>query len=335
MLGLYERNSDIDEPRLSKAGEVYDARAEGRLLHLVRECQLTGELGRSKTFSALDNDFGAVCVVGLGKECTGYSELENLEEGMENVRIAAGIASKKLRKHGCEKIYVDAMEYPEQAAEGSALAIWRYQENKMKDSRKVVPKLELYESCEVDSWTRGLFKGDAQNLARTLTDAPANQLTPTAFAQAAVDALCACGVNVDVRNQDWIESQSLNTFLAVAKGTCEPPIYLEINYIGEDKGDKPVLLTAPGITFNSGGLHLNSKYHLENFRACMAGGAAVVAAIRAAAALALPINITGIIPLCENMPSGMAFKPGDVVCSMDGRAIMIHVSSYHSPPLLS
>lgn len=324
MLGLYEKDSDLDEPRLSRVGEIYDAKVEGKLGDLVKECQLTGELGRHKIFSALDDGFGAVCVVGLGKEGVGFCEIENLELGMENVRVAAGVGSKKLSDHGCNRIFVEPMDYPEQAAEGSALAIWRYQENKHKDSRKDVPKLELYECNEVDAWTRGLFKGDAQNLARTLTDAPANQLTPTAFAQTAVDALCPCGVNVDVRNQEWIESQCLNTFLSVAKGTCEPPIYLEINYAGDDKGDKPVLLTAPGITFNSGGLCLKNRFNMDSFRAAMAGGAAVVAAIRAAAALSLPLNIVGIIPLCENMPSGMAFKPGDVVCSMDGRSVMVH-----------
>lgn len=320
----------MDEPRLSRAGEFYDTKTEGRLQDLIRDCQLTGELGRYKLFSALENEFSTVCVVGLGKEGAGYSELENLEEGLENARIAAGVGSRKLSDHGCTQIFVDSMDYPESAAEGSALAIWRYQENKSKANRKLIPKLELYESAETDSWTRGLFKGNAQNLARTLTDAPANQLTPTSFAQATVDALCSCGVNVEIKNQDWIESQGLNTFLAVAKGTCEPPVYVEISYTGDDKSDKPVLLAAPGITFNSGGLNLNSKDQLEKYRACMAGGAAIVAAIRAAAALSLPINIVGVIPLCENMPSGMAFKPGDVVCAMNGRSIMVHVGYAHS-----
>lgn len=216
------------------------------------------------------------------------------------------------------------MEYPEQVAEGSALSIWRYQENKMKRDRLSVPKLELFDSAEEDAWTRGLFKADAQNLARTLADAPANQLTPTAFAQTAVDALCPCGVNVEVRNLDWIEQQNMGTYLAVAKSSCEQPIFLEINYCGDEKDDKPILLAGTGITFNSGGLGLKPCEMMSDFRSSMAGGAVVVSVIRAAAALSLPINITGVIPLCENMPSGMAFKPGDVVTALNGKTIAIH-----------
>lgn len=84
---------------------------------------------------------------------------------------------------GCTEIHVDSMEYPEQVAEGSAISIFRYQDNKRKQDKVQTPKLELFESPDVDAWTRGLFKAEAQNLARRLSDAPANQMTPTAFAQ--------------------------------------------------------------------------------------------------------------------------------------------------------
>lgn len=77
---------------------------------------------------------------------------------MENVRVAAGLGAKSLQKEGCETISVDSMEYPEQAAEGSSLAIWQYQENKMKKNRKPLVNLELYESPEQDPWMKGLFK---------------------------------------------------------------------------------------------------------------------------------------------------------------------------------
>lgn len=220
------------------------------------------------------------------------------------------------------------MEYPEQAAEGAALAAWLYQDNKRKQDRKPVPKLDLYESPDVDSWTRGLFKAEAQNLARRLTDTPANQMTPSTFAQAAVDALCPCGVNVEVRNMDWIETQGLNSFLTVARSSCEPPIFLEMTYCGASTEERPILLVGKGITFNSGGLCLRSPHELSDCRGCMAGAAVVVATIRAASALSLPINITGVVPLCENMPSGMAYKVGDIITCLNGKTLAIHVRSY-------
>lgn len=160
-----------------------------------------------------------------------------------------------------------------------------------------------------------------------MCEAPANHLTPNAFAQATVDALCPCGVNVEVRNIEWIEAQDLNTFLSVAKSSCEPPVFLEINYCGDDKGSAPILLVGPGITFNSGGLCLTPPNKIAEQMAAMSGGASVVATIRAAAALSLPINIVGVIPMCENMPSGMAFKPGDVITSLDGKTICIEDSN--------
>lgn len=325
VVGLYQKENESDEPRLTANGELYDAKCEGRLQDAIRECALTGELGKGKLLSALDKEFGSVCVVGLGRENTQFCEREGLHCGMENVRIAAGIGAHQLTEQGCKTIYVDPMVHAEQAAEGSALAIWKYQENKAKSARKHVPKLELYESAEVDSWTRGLFKADAQNLARTLTEAPANQLTPSAFAQTAIDALCPCGVNVEIRNQEWIETKNLKGFMTVAKGSCEPPVFLELNYHGDDKGDKPIVLVGSGVTFNSGSYAGTKAPMVDLYRADMCGASVIVAAMRAAAALSLPLNLVGVIPLCENMPSGMAFRPGDLVQTSNGSSIAINV----------
>ncbi|XP_050094173.1 cytosol aminopeptidase-like [Anopheles aquasalis] len=324
VLGLYEQEIDTEEPRLSSTAIHFDAKTDGQLLGLIKECNLKGKLGSVKVFNNLDPEIGSVAVVGLGIEGAGYNELEAIDEGFENVRIAAGIGAKRLASEGCTQIFVDPMEYPEQAAEGSGLATWRYQANKSKKDRKPIPKLDLYDSPDVDAWTRGLFKADAQNLARSLSDAPGNQITPTSFAQAAVDALCPCGVNIEVRNKDWAEAKNMSCFLSVARSSCEPPIFLEISYCGDDKAGRPIMLAGKGMTFNSGGLCLKNPEDMAQYRASMAGAATVVATIRAAAALSLPINLVGLIPLCENMPSGMAFKPGDVVSCMNGKTIAVH-----------
>lgn len=331
MLGLYQGDAKCEEPRLTSHGEQYDMKLDGKLLKLAKDCGLNGKLGKHRVFNGICKEFGAICVVGLGEEGVGYSELEAVDAGLENARVAAGVGARALRDQGCQTIHVDPMEYPEQAAEGSALGIWRYQENKIKHTRLPVPKLELYDSDETDAWTRGLFKADAQNFARTLSDAPANQVTPTTFAQSCVDVLCPCGIGVEVRTLDWIEQANLNTFLTVAKSSCEQPVFLEISYCGDLKNDKPVMLVGTGLTFNSGGLELKGHYGMSNYRASMAGGAAVAATIRAAAALSLPINLVGLIPLCENMPSGMAYKTGDIIHAMDGKSIGIHVSQTYIP----
>ncbi|XP_055908464.1 cytosol aminopeptidase-like [Eupeodes corollae] len=321
VLGLYEKEGD-KPPKLTSIGEKFDDRTHGKIHSLIQETNINGVLGKGKVFQNVDPEFHSVAIIGLGPEGAEYDSEEVIEEGMENARICAGIGARELQLLGCTEVHVDAMEYPEQVAEGASISVYRYQDNKKKKKRMIIPQLCLFESPEVDAWTRGLFKGEAQNLARKLSDAPANQMTPTAFAQAAVDALCPCGVTVEVRTINWIEANHLNSFLMVAKGSCEPPVFLEISYCGTSPEDKPVLLVGKGITFDSGGLSLRAK-PLNIYRGSMAGAAVVVAAVRAAAALSLPINIAAIIPLCENMPSGLCCKPGDVVTCLNTKTLAI------------
>ncbi|XP_053950871.1 cytosol aminopeptidase-like [Anastrepha ludens] len=322
VVGLYQKEGE-KEPKLTSSGEKFDDRVQGKVSELIKETNLSGTLGKGKVFNNIDQEFRSIAVVGVGREGAGFNELEMLDEGMENVRVAAGVGARSLQMQGCSEVFVDSMEYPEQAAEGSALAVWRYQDNKRKKDRTGIPKLELYDSPDIDAWTRGLFKAEAQNLARRLSDAPANQMTPTTFAQATVDALCPCGVTVEIRTMEWIEQQHLNSFLMIAKGSCEPPVLLEISYCGTAPEEKPILLLGKGMTFNSGGICLRKCQGMDEYRGAMAGAAVVVASIRAAAALSLPINISAVIPLCENMPSGMACKPGDVVTLLNGKSLAI------------
>jgi cytosol aminopeptidase len=135
-------------------------------------------------------------------------------------------------------------------------------------------------------------------------------------------------VNVEVRNMDWIESQKMTSFMAVAKSSCEPPIFLEMSYCGEQRDEKPILLIGSGLTFNSGGLMIKPASRMSEYRGAMAGAACVVATMRAVAGLSLPINVVGVVPLCENMPSGMSFKPGDVITALNGKTIAVHVCSF-------
>ncbi|XP_002138166.2 cytosol aminopeptidase-like [Drosophila pseudoobscura] len=320
VVGVYAKEGDR-QPKMTSSGEKFDDRVQGKISDLIRETGIKGQLGKGRVFMNVDAEFRAVAVVGVGQEGAGFNDLEMIDEGMENVRVAAGVGARALQLQGCTDVFVDSMEYPEQAAEGSSLAVWRYHTNKRLPTRIHIPKLELYDSPDSDAWLRGLFKAESQNLARRLSDTPANQMTPSIFAQSAVDSLCPCGVSVEVRGMDWIESKSLNSFLMVAKGSCEPPIILEIAYCGTAPKDKPILLLGKGLTFNSGGLCLRPKDCLSMYRGCMAGAAACVGVIRAAAALSLPINITALLPLCENMSSGMAAKPGDVVTLLNGKSL--------------
>lgn len=111
----------------------------------------------------------------------------------------------------------------------------------------------------------------------------------------------------------WIESQKMNAFLTVGQSSSTLPKFLEINYRGAPPTHSPVLLAGEGTIFTTGGLCLKRDENLAEYRGSMAGAAVLIAAIRAAAEL--PMNITGLVPICENMVSGMAIRPGDVITS--------------------
>lgn len=322
VVGVYLKEGDKD-PKLTTSGEKLNDRTNGKLKQLVCETRVDGRLGRGRVFNNIDPDYSSVAVVGVGIEGIGFNELEMLDEGMENVRVAAGVGARSLQQQGCHLIAVDGMDYAEQAAEGSTLGVWRFTDNLNKKNRIVTPRLELYDSSDMDGWMRGVFKAESQNLARRLSDAPANCMTPTMFAQATVDALCPCGITVEVRTMDWIEMQRMHAFLMIAKGSCEPPVLLEVSYCGTNPDDKPILFVGKGITFNSGGINLRPCRNMDEYRGSMSGAAAIIGMMRCIAALSLPINVTCVIPLCENMPSGMSVKPGDVVTMLNAKSMAI------------
>lgn len=323
IIGIYEKEIPTDPPKLTFYGEQFDSQMNGKIAKFIDKYDMTGKLYENKLFSDVHDEYRSVVVVGLGKEAAGYCEIECIDDDRENVRIASAIGAQKLDEHRCTEIYVDPMEYPEQAAEGSSLSIWKYQDNVTK-RKKFEPKLKLFESTDYDQWNRGLINAQAQNHARRLNEMPANQLTPLNFAQETVDYLCPCGINVEVRTHEWIEAQKMTALDAVAKSSCELPVFLEIKYCGTSPEEKPIVLIGQGLTFNTGGICLKNADGFSENRASMAGAATVVSVIRAASSLKLPINITGLIPVCENMISGLVARPGDIVKCSNGKTIAVH-----------
>ncbi|BET01988.1 manganese ion Hypothetical protein [Nesidiocoris tenuis] len=307
--------------KLSITGQKFDNIVGGRISQILKMAGL--KPGTAKTLTNLGNDYYAVAVAHAGAEAAAYNENECLEECKENVRVAAGAGARALQEQGIEEIEVEGFNLSEAAAEGSALAVWRYQELKNKLNRKTQSTVELYDDDDKESWSRGLVKAEAQNLARLLEECPANIMTPEQFVKTAVEVLCPCGVQVEGRNSEWLHQKGLCAFLSMARGSFESPLLLELNYCGGSEDDRPVVLVGKGVTFDSGGLCLKSCDEMAEFRADMAGGAVIVGVMKALATLGIPLNVTGMIPLCENMPGGMALKPGDIVYSLNGSSIKV------------
>lgn len=117
----------------------------------------------------------------------------------------------------------------------------------------------------------------------------------------------------------------MGAFLAVAKGSCEPPKFLELHY--KNGSGAPYVFVGKGVTFDSGGISLKPSGAMDEMRADMGGAASVLATVSAVAKLKLPVNLTALIPLCENMPSGSAIKPGDVITARNGKYCCVYIQT--------
>ncbi|KAJ7608200.1 leucine aminopeptidase [Roridomyces roridus] len=251
----------------------------------------------------------------------------------EVVRRSVGSAVKEIsRVDEVTELVVDASVNPHAAAVAAHLALYNFtlktdppsafNPNLEEPMREKVSLKPLSASPE---WEKGVVYAKAQNLARTLMEMPGNMMTPTLFCER-VKAEFAGVENVQMfaRDEAWAAEKGMRTFLSVTRGSAEPAKLLEIQYKGaSDASAQPLVLVGKGITFDSGGISLKPGADMKLMRGDMGGAAAVVSAALAIAQLKLPINLVVLTPLAENMPSGTATKPGDVIYAMNGKSVEV------------
>ena len=199
-----------------------------------------------------------------------------------------------------------------------------------KEEREIETLLPIFRSrvaqAEVrDGIRRGIIIGDATNFARTLANEPSNILTPSQFAARALTIASQAGLIARVMEREEMEKLGMNTLLAVSRGSEEPPKFI-ILQTHKDLGKRrrPLYaLVGKGVTFDSGGISIKPSDKMEEMKADMSGGAAVLGAMVALARLRPRHPVVGLIPAVENLPSGKATKPGDVVKSYLGKTVEI------------
>ncbi len=170
----------------------------------------------------------------------------------------------------------------------------------------------------------GIIVAESQNFARTLINEPANRMTPTILAQKAAEMAEEFGLRCDIYGTEKLRELKMGAFLGVAQGSDQPPALIVMTYEPANAPAEPVLgLVGKGITFDSGGLSLKPADSMEKMKYDMAGGAAMIAAMRAIAQLKPKVKIISIICATENMPSGNAQRPGDVQIAMSGKSIEV------------
>jgi leucyl aminopeptidase len=171
---------------------------------------------------------------------------------------------------------------------------------------------------------RGRVLGESCNVARDLCNEPSNVLTPSVFADRSAAVAREAGLAVEILDEDEIARLRMGLLLGVARGSAEPPRVLVLRYTAPGAPAGPVLgLVGKGITFDTGGISIKPAEGMDRMKDDMAGGAAVVGAMRAISLLQSPINVVGVVPMTENMPGGRAMKPGDILTGASGKTVEV------------
>ncbi|XP_048746621.2 cytosol aminopeptidase-like [Ostrea edulis] len=326
VLGVYESDSP-ESVELSRTAQRFNENVDGKILQLLKLVKKPLKSGKTRTLHGVDPEFSSVVVTCIGKKGEGYDELETVDKGRESIRAAVARAVLQLRELGESEIEVDSCGDTEASAEGCHLALFSYDDLKAEKSRKPPVSVSCASRFSQDKnnvekdWRRGSILADGQNLSRRLMEMPSNLLTPTKFAEIVQEQL-GSKCEVIVRDKGWAESMKMGSFLSVARGSTEPPVFLEIEYKGK-QSDSPMALVGKGVTFDTGGISIKPSQGMDAMRADMGGAACVVGSLQSISKLGLPVHVKAFIPLCENMPSGSATKPGDVVTAMNGKTIQV------------
>lgn len=329
VVGVFEKR------KLTESAERLDTASNGRLSALLKKGDLSGEVGQTLLLYDLPGIAAErVLLLGLGKRN---------EFTRTHYRQALGAAALVLQQSGAE---VATLALPDPlprgldlytAARDAVLMVedrcYRYTRTKSEDKqapKHPLKRLNLWiakkgESASVELAIRhGQAMAEGIRLARELGNLPGNLCTPTYLAEQAQALAQECPkLSVEVLDEAQMQALGMGALLSVARGSRQPPRLIVAQYRGAGEGNKPLALIGKGLTFDAGGISLKQAADMDEMKFDMAGGAAVLGALRAACLLDLPLNLVGIVPATENLPDGAANKPGDIVTSLSGQTIEI------------
>ncbi|GAA6002546.1 hypothetical protein JCM10207_001174 [Rhodosporidiobolus poonsookiae] len=325
---------------VSEGGTASAASAPSQLSQLWKASRAEDKAGTTRTFYGVDGDKTVVAVsIGKAKDRKGGEAEENALK--EQARKTAAIATRTFQSIPSKSFLIDPLSSAHSAAVGATLASFQWNLKTTSDAKKklepveigllgeqAAPTLESEKAKEGRiqlDWESGKVYGEAQNFARTLMELPANRMTPTIFCETAQKQFEGiANVTMEAHDLKWAEEKKMGSFISVSRGSDEPLRFLELHYKGAaDKNEAPLAFVGKGITFDSGGISLKPGAAMKEMRADMGGAATTLAASWAIAKLKIPINLVLCIPLTENMPSGKATKPGDIVVASNGVTIEV------------
>ncbi len=316
------------DPKFSKIDHLFVLLAENEKRSPIKSVQrvlsASGFTGRAdEAITVLSDTPRKITLMGLGKRDA---------ITLRSIRAALYSIGKTARKQRDRSIAVsvpDGIEDVRVIADFLSQSDYKYDSyiTVKKDGQgpinaTLIPpeKLGAKEIKRIETELRALRSG--VRTVRDLGNAPANLITPAHLAERAVEIARSVGVKSTVYGKKEIERMKMGGLLAVNRGSAEEPRFIVLEY-SPRKAKKHVALVGKGITFDSGGISIKPAEKMEEMKFDMCGAAAVIGTIEAAAKLELPVKITGAIPSTENLPSGSAYKPGDIITMMNGKTVEI------------
>ena len=269
--------------------------------------------------------FGHLLVVGLGKKA---------DFRMDNLRRAAGLSA---RHAASLKLDSFAMHIPNRfvareellamaqaMTEGALLAAHKFHEYKTeKEDLFEVKKARIITGEDISEGIRlGTIYAEAQNYARRLSEKPANMATPAMVAKEAAKLAKELGLSATIYGKQRLGKMGMNGILAVCQGSVHEPALIRLEY---NKGKKYPLycVVGKGVTFDSGGISIKPSRDMHEMKYDKCGAINVLGIMRAVAGLGLPVRLIGLMPMVENMPSGSAQRPGDIITAYSGKSIEV------------
>ena len=324
----------FDNRKLSLSAELIDRASNGYISEIIRRGDMEGKLGSTLLLHNVRGTLAdRVLLVGLGKE-RDFRDKEFRQAVKSTVKLLNETGSYEAVIYLTEE-KVKRREVAwrvEHAVVVAMEAVYRFEQMKSQPTevRRPLRKLTLSVPQRSDltageaSAARGLAIAHGMDLARDLGNTPANICTPIYLGERALEMGKEFPeVKVQVLERKEIEALGMGSFLSVTNGSEQPPRFIIFEYRGSGRKQKPLVLVGKGITFDTGGISLKPAADMDHMKFDMCGAASVFGAIRAIAELKARVDVIGLIAACENMPSGRATKPGDVVTSMSGQTIEV------------
>ena len=317
---------------LSGVIAAIDKALDGAISQLISQKEIKGKLNEVTFIHSLNKLLSTrVAVVGLGKR----TELTK-----DKVRNAAAVTLRQLRNKGTLDIAtialgtdiagITAEDSAQAITEGAILGLYTFRKHMTGEPDfEEVKQLTIIETEEAkladlkEGCRKGKIAAEAAILTRDMVNEPSNYMTPSSMATTAKNLAEAYGLKINVLEREQMQELKMGALLGVSQGSDRPPKFIVLRYKGKDSEKIDVALVGKGITFDSGGISLKPSDKMDEMKGDMAGGAVVMAAISAIAQLKKQINVIAVIPATENMPSGSAFKPGDILTAMNGKTIEI------------